>query len=287
MKQKSIWIVLLVIITACQPTSVPTGPTIMVTVEPLRYFTEAIVDSTFKVVSMVPKGTSPETYDPTPKQLVDLAQSKAYLQIGYIGFELNWIPKLKENTPNLPFYDTSKGVDLIFAEEHSHGDHQHGGVEPHIWNSTQNAQIIAKNILDAVTELNPNHKERYANNYNELIRQIKETDKKILEILDRESTYSGFMIYHPALSYFARDYHLEQISIEEEGKEPTPAHLKRLIQACQQKDIHIVFIQPEFDTRNAKVIAEETQSQIIPINPLSYNWQEEMLHVAKSLKRKD
>ena len=91
------------------------------------------------------------------------------------------------------------------------------------------------------------------------------------------------MIYHPALSYFARDFDLEQISIEEEGKEPTPGHLKKLIQECMKKNIHVIFIQPEFDKKNAEVIAEQTKSKIIPINPLTYHWHDEMLNVAKAL----
>ena len=74
-------------------------PVITVTIEPLRYFTEAIAGDEFTVVSMVPKGSSPETYDPTPQQLVDLAQSKAYFRIGYIGFEQTWTEKLTDNAP--------------------------------------------------------------------------------------------------------------------------------------------------------------------------------------------
>ena len=87
--------------------------TLTVTIEPLRYFTEAIAGDKFNIVSMVPEGSNPETYDPTPQQLVKLAKSKAYLQIGHIGFEQAWIKKLQANTPNLPFYDMSEGIDLI------------------------------------------------------------------------------------------------------------------------------------------------------------------------------
>ena len=85
------------------------------------------------------------------------------------------------------------------------------------------------------------------------------------------------MIYHPALSYFARDYGLHQISIEEGGKEPSPAHLKALIDLCQAEDVRVIFVQPEFDKRNAETIAQQTGTKVIPINPLSYDWEEEML----------
>jgi zinc transport system substrate-binding protein len=92
------------------------------------------------------------------------------------------------------------------------------------------------------------------------------------------------MIYHPSLSYYARDYDLQQICIEEGGKEPSPAHLKELIKRCKTEKVHVIFIQPEFDRRNAETIAKETGTTIIPINPLSYNWEEEMIKVAKSMR---
>jgi len=93
----------------------------------------------------------------------------------------------------------------------------------------------------------------------------------------------AFIIYHPALSYFARDYGLHQISIEEGGKEPSPAHLKGLMDLCRKEGVRIIFVQPEFDRRNAEIIARQTGTRVVPINPLSYDWEEEMLNVAKSL----
>ena len=133
-------------------------PVITVTLEPQRYFTEAIAGDKFNIVSMVPEGSNPETYDPTPQQLVKLAKSKAYLTIGHIGFEQAWIKKLQANTPNLPFYDMSEGIDLIHEiNGHTHGKedkHAHG-VEPHIWNSTRNAAILAENIYKVLCELDP------------------------------------------------------------------------------------------------------------------------------------
>ena len=125
-------------------------PVITVTIEPLRYFTEAVAGDNFQVVSMVPEGSNPETYDPTPQQLVNLSQSKAYFRIGHIGFEQAWMEKLKSNAPNLPFYDMSEGVELIDSP-HPHIHAQ--AADPHIWNSIPNARIIAENIYRALCRL--------------------------------------------------------------------------------------------------------------------------------------
>ena len=217
-------------------------PVITVTIEPLRYFTEAIAGDEFTVVSMVPKGSSPETYDPTPQQLVDLAQSKAYFRIGYIGFEQTWTEKLTDNAPHLQFFDMSENVELILDDTHAHHHkdghvhegHTHaGGVEPHIWNSTINAQIIAGNILNALCAIDKANENAYMERYNALIRRIEHTDSLICQMLSSPNADRAFMIYHPALSYFARDYNLHQIPIEAGGKEPSPTHLKNLINSCK------------------------------------------------------
>lgn len=285
MKAKYYFFILItLILCSCGQASKPDKPVITVTIEPLRFFTEAIVSDHFKVVSMVPNGTSPETYDPTPQQLVNLANSDAYIKIGYIGFELSWMDKIQENAKHLSIFDSSKGIDLIYAEGHHHGDHYHaGGVEPHTWNSTKNAKIMAKNILDAAIQLDSIHTTDYQENYESLVMLIDNTEETIQLMLNNNPHAKGFMIYHPALSYYARDYGLEQISIEEEGKEPTPAHLKKLIEKCMNDNIHIIFIQPEFDQKNAEVIATQTNSQIVGINPLSFYWQDEMIHLTKAL----
>lgn len=263
--------------------------TLTVTIEPLRYFTEAIAGDKFNVVSMVPEGSNPETYDPTPQQLVKLAKSTAYLRIGHIGFEQAWIKKLQANTPNLPFYDMSEGIDLIHEiNGHTHGNnedrHTHG-VEPHIWNSTRNASILAENICKVLCEIDSVNKPYYQQRLDSLQKEIQTTDKEVQELMVHAD--QAFLIYHPALSYFAKDYGLKQISIEEGGKEPSPAHLQELIRTCRENQVRIIFVQQEFDVRNAELIAKELGVQVVSINPLSYHWKEEMLKVARALSNPD
>ena len=258
--------------------------TITVTLEPLRYFTEAIAGDHFQVVSMVPEGSSPETYDPAPQQLVDLSKSQAYLRIGYIGFEQAWMDKLQTNAPHTKVFDTSRGVELIRGKGHRHGNHYHeGGVEPLIWNSTQNATVIVENVCAALCELDSTHRTEYRYRTDSLKQVFAQTDRDIRNLLQQAD--SAFMIYHPALSYFVRDYDLKQISIEEGGKEPSPAQLKHLIETCRNNNVNIIFVQQEFDQHNAQLIADELGIRIVPINPLSYHWQEEMMGIAKSLHK--
>jgi len=256
---------------------------ITVTIEPQRYFAEQLADSLFRIECMVPAGTSPETYDPTPVQMMKLARSKAYFCIGYIGFEEVWIDKLKQNYPHISFFDNSKGVSLIISgHSHSDGHFHKKGVDPHIWSSPKSARLIVQNMYAALVEIDPKNKNHYTVNLQRLFEQIDDVDEKITQIL-QNSSQKAFIIYHPALTYFARDYGLTQYCIETDGKEPSPDQLKSLIKAAKKEGAKTVFIQQEFDQKNAELVAKETDCRLVVINPLSYDWGKEMLHIAQAL----
>jgi zinc transport system substrate-binding protein len=266
--------------TASTQEDAATRPLLTVTIEPQRYFVEAVAGDRFRVQSMVPKGSSPETYDPTPQQLVGLGNSCAYLRIGYIGFEVAWFDKLCQNAPHMDQFDLSAGIRPIY-ERHAHDDAHPVGIEPHIWMSPANARTMVDNIQATLTALDAAHADQFARRADSLRQVIAVTDSTVRSLLPADST--AFLIYHPSLSYFARDYGLRQISIEEGGKEPSPAHLQSLIQQSRSARPKVIFVQPEFDVRNARTLAEDLGLRIVTVNPLSYDWADEMIHVAQSL----
>ena len=264
---------------------------ITVTIEPQRYFAEQLVDSLFEISTMVAAGVSPETYDPTPVQMAKLADSEAYFRIGRIGFELVWMDKIERNNPNLKIFDNSEGILFISSEEDddedehnncSHEDHNHSGADPHVWSSPKQAIILVKNMCDALIALDEENAEIYRENLTRLLSKIAETDSIVTALLN-QSENKSFIIYHPALTYLAYDYGLTQYSMEIEGKEPTPEQLKQLVKLAREKNIKTIFIQQEFDQKNAEIIAKETNCRLVVINPLSYNWNEEMIKIAEAL----
>ena len=131
-------------------------------------------------------------------------------------------------------------------------------------------------------ELDPSNESYYQANYEQLIQQIEKTEKEISGLL-KSVKNKTFIIYHPALTYLASEYGLSQLCIEMDGKEPSPAQLKQLVEIAKEHQAKVVFIQQEFDQKNAELIAKETGCRLIPINPLAYDWNKEMIHIAKSL----
>ena len=99
-----------------------------------------------------------------------------------------------------------------------------------------------------------------------------------------QGKHSTFLIYHPSLSYFAHEYGLQQLTIEEEGREPSALQLQQLIETARQRKPRVLFMQKEFANRNIRVVAESTHTKIVEINPLSYQWPQEMRHIAQALQ---
>lgn len=272
-----------ILLSAClSETQKPKEKVIFVSIMPLKYFADKIVGDIYKVEVTVPPGAGPETYSPTPKQMMLLGEATAYFSIGYLGFEQTWLENFKSTNPNLQVFITSKRIDLIKDGEQHEGHAHLQGVDPHIWSSPKAACLIAQNIFDGMIQIDPTNGDTYRKNFNNLLIEIGRVDSTVNQLISK-ATAKKFIIFHPALGYFARDYGLEQLSIEFEGKVPSPKHLQTIIEASKSENIKCVLIQKEFDKENAEIIAKETGSKIIVIDPLDYNWPEQMISIAEKL----
>ena len=263
------------LLVACVGGPVKEGRIVTVTIEPLRYFTEQIAGNRFKVVTMVPKGGNPETYEPSARQMMDLSASDIYIKVGNIGFERTWMKKLEANAPHAIVVDSSDG---ITPQRTPHGD-----IDPHTWMSTANARIIATNIYRALAEIDSKDSIYFRDNLEALLDKIDAVDTSIRETLTKDKA-QAFLVYHPVLTYFAHDYRLQQIAMEEEGREPSAAQLKSVISEAKRRGVRTFFVQTEFANRNINVVAKETGAVKTQINPLGYQWDKEMLKVAGKLK---
>lgn len=266
---------------SCKQKNKEKDKNITVTIAPLAFLTERIAGNGYQVTTFVPNGSSPETYEPAPQQLIQLNRSKVYFFMGHLGFEQTWLPKMEQNASGTTFCNVSEGITHI-TSSHKHGDHAHEGIDPHIWTTPANLKIIANNIAKQLSTTYPQDKELFAANLKTLEDSLDQADRQIRKLLAGKKQRC-FLIYHPTLSYFAREYQLEQLAIEEDGKSPSPAQLQQLIRICRQKKVHTVFLQKEFDRRNAEIIARETGTRIVEINPLDYQCVKELIHIAQTL----
>ena len=229
---------------------------------------------------MVSNGNNPETYEPYAEQMMELSKSALYLKVGSIGFEQTWMKKLQDNAPDMKVIDTSAGIKPAKTPG--------GNIDPHVWMSCQNARIIASNILKALCNLEPKNKAFFEKNYLSLLKIIDKRDSVIRKSFkDHPEMVRKFVIYHPILTYFARDYQLEQLTIEEEGREPSAAQLKSLIERARKEKIKYCLIQAEFANRNTNTFIKESQTKPMNINPLQGEWNWAMQEAAAAVQGKE
>lgn len=258
---------------------------VSVSILPVQYFIDRLTNHELEVNVMVPQGASHGTYSPSARQMQRLSDSGIYFRIGSLGYEQAFIRRLNELNPEMKEVNLSNHVELIRGMPIVHGDHVHeGGVDPHIWISPAVMLSLLPVIKDALVEVYPEYQETVEANYPALYADVERSHLHMQEITQSISQ-KRFMIFHPALTYLARDYGMEQVSIEHEGKEPSPGQLSQLIREARAESIPVIFIQEEYDQRNAELVADETGAQIIQINPLSYDWIKEMNDLMEVFKQ--
>ena len=250
--------------------------TIFVSIAPLKPIVEAIVGDDFSVEVLVPAGASPETFEPTPKQFIALNESVMVLSTGLLDFEKSILQRVHDQSKVI---NLSQGITTIAGScSHTHhGKHCHHGVDPHIWCSPKCIDIMAKNTYNAIVAMVPD--KDYTTAYSTLNERIKELDSVVTKLCNN-SSLPYFIIYHPALTYLARDYNLEQVAIEHEGKEPSAKHLATIIERARRDGIKRVFYQSEFPESSVAIVAEDIGAETVEINPLDENIFENLATIA-------
>ncbi len=273
---------------------------VFVSIVPQKYFVQQIGKNLVEVHAMVQPGASPATYEPKPQQMADLSKAEIYFAIG-VPFENTWLGKIADSNPNMRVIHTDHGIKKLAmaAHQHHHDEHaekhledehngeaahdedhrEHAGLDPHIWLSPPLVKIQARTILAALHEADPENRSVYEANFKAFTARIDQLDA------DLKKTFAGkkglqFMVFHPAWGYFAHAYGLKQAPIEIEGKDPKPAQLKELIQHARENGIKVVFVQPQFSTKSAELIAREIGGQVAFANPLAEDWMANLRAVA-------
>ncbi|MFP4426558.1 MAG: metal ABC transporter solute-binding protein, Zn/Mn family [Spirochaetaceae bacterium] len=271
------------------------GLTVFVSVLPQTYFVERIGGETVEVTALVPPGRGPATYEPSPRQVTALAKADAYFSIG-VPFEAGFLPRIRENLPELLIVDSARNVEKRYLESHDHEheeehghdheqdhDHDRGEPDPHVWLGPEEVLQQIAVIRDTLIELDPAKEELYRDNHDEFAREIRALEE---ELREKFAPLRGetFYVYHPAFGYFADAFGLEQVAIETGGDEPTPAQLQRIISRAREDEVKVIFVQPQFSQTAADRAAEAIEGEVVSINPLSPDWFETMRAIAEALE---
>ncbi len=272
---------------------------VFVSIAPQKYFVQQIGKNLVDIQVMIQPGADPHTYEPKPKQMVAITKAGLYFALG-IEFEKARLKKISRANPKMKVVKTDQGIQKIPMAAHHHrdekGEHhaetEHGqdkdyhalrGLDPHIWLSPPLVRKQARAILTALQEIDPAHRSAYEANYQTFVSEITDLDAELKNIFAGKHGLQ-FMVFHPSWGYFARTYGLKQIAVEIEGKEPKPAQLKELIEHTREKNIKVIFAQPQFSARSAELIAREIGGQVVFADPLAEDWADNLRKVAQQIK---
>lgn len=285
------FLIFLIVLAGCNPRIQETDKqSVTVSIRPQKFLVEKIAGDHFIVNILVPDGNGPETYEPTARQIQEVSRSRVYFITGLLDFERSWVPKLSENYPDLKVVDISKGTEIISGTDHSHhnheshdqhnsdedaeldeahSEHDQSGIDPHIWLSLKSLKKQSFLILDELIKLKPDLAKEFTINHQSLVAHIDSLDNVFLNRFLSNGSNVSFMIYHPSLSYFARDYGITQIPIELEGKEPSPAYMRQLIDMASSRDIKVILYSEQFDKRSAETLAKQLGIDLFSFDPLA------------------
>jgi zinc transport system substrate-binding protein len=271
--------------------------------EPLRVFASVIPIQTFvqkvggKHVDarvMVRPGFSPHTYEPTPQQISALSSAALYVRTG-VPYEKVWMDRIRAASPRMQVLDARAGIDLREIEAHGHDEHKHADEhhdehasahedhheqDPHVWVSPPLVKHMIGQIRDKLIELNPDHAADFTRNHDALAAELNALDTELHTLLDPLPNRE-FMVFHPAWGYFADTYQLIQTPIENQGKRPGPRALAALIDQAKHEGIKIIFVQPQFDKRQARQVAKAIGGAVVAVDPLAADYIDNLRRVGQ------
>jgi len=264
---------------------------VFVSILPQKYFVNRIAKNLVNVQVLVKPGANPATYAPSPLQMTSISKAKVFFSIG-VPFEKKWLPKIERLYPKIKIVKTDQGIKKIPIHKHDHDhslDHhrevpQTYNFDPHIWLSPTLVMIQARQILLALQFIDPKNKKIFEQNYKNFMGDLVELDIQLMNMFNRQKQYK-FMVFHPSWGYFAKSYGLLQFPIEIEGKEIRPSQLGKLIKMARANNIRVVFAQPQFSSKSAKLIAREIGGKVVFMDPLAHDWKKNLINVAGQIKQ--
>ncbi len=254
-------------------------PLLMVSIEPQKWILEQLVGDDYAIGTMLDRGANPETFDPSMEKRLQADKATAYFSTGAFPFEESLAKSLPDRTR---IVNTSEGIEPIYGTHshthnhtsgHSHGhdcDHHGEAADPHMWTSLKNARIIARNMAEALADLDPAEAATVNRRLATLEQRLDSIDKATADRLEGASR--SFAIWHPSLSYYARDYGLNQIAVGQESKEMPAGQVRQVIDNARNANVKVFFFQKEYDNRQAESINSAIGSRMITIDPLAYDW---------------
>ncbi|MGC2596072.1 MAG: zinc ABC transporter substrate-binding protein [Rhabdochlamydiaceae bacterium] len=262
-------------------------PTVLVSVSPYAYFVQKIAEDTVDIETLVPAGNNPHIYEATPKEVRRHQNAAVWIYLGE-SFDKKVLQFFQNTKREILVVDITQGIDLLSnseEEESGHCCHHHDeGKDLHVWLSPTLAKLQAQKIAAALTSLLPHQQMRFQANLEVFLNELDDLDKQITNLLEPIKG-KAILVSHPAFGYFCHDYHLTQLSIETEGKDPLPQHITEILAKAKSYAIQSVLTQPQYSNKGAELLAHTLDLPTHQVDPYAENYSENLLAIAKVIAK--
>jgi len=263
---------------------------IAVSIPPMQEWVERIAGDRAQVTVIMPPGSSPHNFEPSPRQIAQLGSAQVWFAIN-VDFEYSLKPKVRGMFPSLAIVDVTKNVKFraLKPSEQEPEELSAENIDPalvnrdqHTWLGIDQAKTEIAVIRDTLISLDPSGEAFYKANYQAYAKEIDATYAQLKAMLAPLSGSKVF-VYHPAFGYFLDMFGIEQVAVELGGKEPTQKELVALIELAKKEKARAIFTQVQFSQSAAKAIANSIGATVVPIDPLAADWRENLLRMGRAI----
>ena len=258
-------------------------PVIIASIAPVEYLAKAVGGDKIEVQSLA-KGDV-HSYEPKPNDMKAVAKARIFIAAG-LEFEEAWIPRFKASAKNLVVVKSDAKIAKLKeerSEQAEHDEKHEAHADPHVWLNPMLAITMARNISDALIDMDKANKDFYLENFQKLMNDLLAFDESAKNELAGLKNRK-FVVYHPAWGYFAEHYDLEQISIERNGKEPKIDEMASTLKMIKDENIKVIFADPNRSQKSAQILASQTGAKVELLDPLGYNLLENLKIAVGAIK---
>ena len=262
--------------------------TVAVSILPHQAAVDRISGGLARTVVLVGPGQSPHAYEPTPRQMSELSQADLWLLSG-TEFEHALEDKIAELYPDLDIIDGTEGVTFRTLEAHDHGEedleaeNHEESRDQHTWLGREPYLQFINHALQAMKDHDPVNAAAYERNAAAYLAEIDQSFESLrAELADLKG--ETVLVFHPAFGYFLDEFGIDQEAIETGGKEPTARVLSSIISEAIEDGIKTVFVQEQFPTSAAESVADAIGGSVVALNPLAYDWLENIRRMGNALR---
>lgn len=277
LKDFAILILGFILLAGCGRKEEDTRPVLAVSVEPQRELLQEIVGDSYRVITILPPAGDVESFEPSVQTMTDLQKALVWFKVGNVPFERQLEPKIRENFPNLRIVSAGSGIRPV---DGTHGHDQ----DPHVWGSFANTRRMAASMASVMGGIKPEGEAAFERNLGAVDSRLQALDDSIRSML-ADAPNRTFAIWHPSLSYFARDYGLTQIALETDGKETTPRQLRERLDSLAASGVKVIFYERAHGSAQAETAARQLGLKTVEISLNDSLWSRCLLRAAEALAR--